>query len=389
MRRVLREQYALLFDRAWSIWGAALLIAALNVFLFAYDRPWTASDGARNWGDWLFSGLGLIDRSDLVAPWLYSGSVLNLGLLAGALASALLSRQFAVRVAPPAELAKGGLGGLLMGVGAVLAFGCNIGGFFSATSALSLSGLAMMVGLGVGAYIGIRYIVWEVAHWPALSRGRSYTLGADRGVGRGLQPWLGVAVLVLLVVGLPWAYTRAGYVPQAGFLLFGVAFGIIFQRSRFCLVRAFREPFLTGEGDHARAAALALSVSTIGFAILKFTDLKDRGEWVFPGFWVGGLLGGILFGVGMTLAGGCGAGSLWRAGEGHVKLWCAVLAFAVGAAAARALLSEAGWLQKLGAAIFLPSLVGWGGSIALIAVVMVAWYLFAAWNEETQRFSLT
>jgi uncharacterized protein len=294
-----------------------------------------------------------------------------------------------VRVAPPAELAKGGLGGLLMGVGAVLAFGCNIGGFFSATSALSLSGLAMMVGLGVGAYIGIRYIVWEVAHWPALSRGRSYTLGADRGVGRGLQPWLGVAVLVLLVVGLPWAYTRAGYVPQAGFLLFGVAFGIIFQRSRFCLVRAFREPFLTGEGDHARAAALALSVSTIGFAILKFTDLKDPDEWVFPGFWVGGLLGGILFGVGMTLAGGCGAGSLWRAGEGHVKLWCAVLAFAVGAAAARALLSEAGWLQKLGAAIFLPSLVGWGGSIALIAVVMVAWYLFAAWNEETQRFSLT
>jgi uncharacterized protein len=389
MRRVLREQYALLFDRAWSIWGAALLIAALNVFLFAYDRPWTASDGARNWGDWLFSGLGLIDRSDLVAPWLYSGSVLNLGLLAGALASALLSRQFAVRVAPPAELAKGGLGGLLMGVGAVLAFGCNIGGFFSATSALSLSGLAMMVGLGVGAYIGIRYIVWEVAHWPALSRGRSYTLGADRGVGRGLQPWLGVAVLALLVLGLPWAYTRAGYVPQAGFLLFGVAFGIIFQRSRFCLVRAFREPFLTGEGDHARAAALALSVSTIGFAILKFTDLKDPDEWVFPGFWVGGLLGGILFGVGMTLAGGCGAGSLWRAGEGHVKLWCAVLAFAVGAAAARALLSEAGWLQKLGAAIFLPSLVGWGGSIALIAVVMAAWYLFAAWNEETQRFSLT
>ena len=45
------------------------------------------------------------------------------------------------------NVVKGGAGGLLMGVGAVLAFGCNIGGFFSATSALSLSGLGMMLGI--------------------------------------------------------------------------------------------------------------------------------------------------------------------------------------------------------------------------------------------------
>lgn len=49
------------------------------------------------------------------------------------------------------ELLKGGVGGLLMRMGAVLAFGCNVGGFFSATSALSLSGLTMMLELGAGA----------------------------------------------------------------------------------------------------------------------------------------------------------------------------------------------------------------------------------------------
>ena len=388
MRGVLREQYELLFGRTWSVWAAALLVGTLNVFVFAYDRPWTASDGARNWGDWLLVGLGVLERPDLIAPWLYSGSILNLGALAGALAAALLSREFAVRVAPPGELLKGGVGGLLMGMGAVLAFGCNLGGFFSATSALSLSGLAMMLGLGVGTYAGLRYLLWEVERWPALSRGKTYTFAGPGPEGRGAQPCVGAVLLLLLVLGLPYVYSRSGYVPQAGFLLFGVAFGVILQRSRFCLVRAFREPFLTGEGDHTRAAALALVVSAIGFTILKFTDLKDKGEWVFPGFWIGALLGGLIFGLGMTLAGGCGAGSIWRAGEGHVKLWCAVALFAAGTSLTRLVLAQAGLVQKLGSAVFLPTVIGWGGALALVVVVMAAWYLFAAWNEQSQTFSL-
>ena len=65
---------------------SALVIAALSVFLFAFDRPWTASDGLRNWGDWLFQSLGFTIQADLLPPHLYSGSVLNFGLLFGGLA---------------------------------------------------------------------------------------------------------------------------------------------------------------------------------------------------------------------------------------------------------------------------------------------------------------
>jgi uncharacterized membrane protein YedE/YeeE len=171
------------------------------------------------------------------------------------------------------------------------------------------------------------------------------------------------------------------------FLVFGVAFGVIFQRSRFCLVRAFREPFMTGEGDHTRAAALALAISMLGFAILKFADLKDRGEWVFPGAGVGALLGGLIFGVGMVLAGGCGAGSIWRAGEGQVKLWATVACFALGASLARLVLVQTGGQQRLGAAVFLPAWLGWGGAIVLVLGVMAAWAAFATWNESARRFS--
>jgi len=379
-------QYAALFSRPWVVWGSGVLVATLNVFLFAFDRPWTASDGLRNWGDWVLTGIGVVRRPDLLPPWLYSGSLLNLGVVVGGTIAALLSREFAIRVPPGAELAKGAAGGLLMGVGAVLAFGCNIGGFFSATSALSLSGLGMMLGLGVGAFLGLRYLVWEVAHRPSWSRGggRIYLQAGDRAAAR--QPWAGALVVVLIVTVL-FLYARAGYGTQGIFLLFGLAFGVVFQRSRFCLVRAFREPFLTGDAEHTRAAALALVVSTLGFAILKFTDLKDKSEWVFAAAGVGSLAGGLAFGIGMTLAGGCGAGSLWRAGEGQVKLWVAIACFALGVSLVRLAAAQTGLLQKLGAAVFLPSALGWGGAIVLIVAIALGWAMLATWNEATGRFS--
>jgi len=184
-----------------------------------------------------------------------------------------------------------------------------------------------------------------------------------------------------------FAYSRAGYVAQGVFLLFGGALGLIFQRSRFCLVRAFREPFMTGDAEHTRAAALALVISTVGFAILKFTDLKDKSEWVFPAAGAGALGGGLVFGVGMTLAGGCGAGSIWRAGEGQVKLWAAIACFALGGSLARLVAAPTAILKELGAAVFLPSAIGWGGALALVILVMAAWALGATWNEEHRRFS--
>ena len=382
----LQAQREALFGRAWPVWGAAVLVATINVFLFAFDRPWTASDGMRNWGDWLFTGLGVINRPDLVAPWLYSGSLLNLGVLVGGAGAALLAREFAIRVPAGGELAKGALGGALMGVGSILAFGCNVGGFFSAVSALSLAGFGMMLGLGLGAFLGLRYLLWELEHRPGWSRARGRASAATKEPHARRQPLLGALVLAA-VLAAPFVYAATGYPRQGVFLLFGAAFGVVFQRSRFCLVRAFREPFMTGEASHTRAAALALVLSTLGFAILKYTDAKDRGEWVFAAVGVGALLGGTLFGIGMTLAGGCGAGSIWRAGEGQVKLWAALVCFAAGASLARLALTQSGATSKLGVAVFLPAVIGWGGALALVVAVMAAWSLAATWNEDARKFS--
>jgi uncharacterized membrane protein YedE/YeeE len=386
MKSLLAAHYELLFRHPWPVWAAAVLVATTGVFLFAFDRPWTASDGLRHWGDWIFTGLALRPRSDLAPPWLYSASLLNAGVLLGGLVAALLSREFAVRVPPAGELVKGTLGGVLMGVGAVLAFGCNIGGFFSATSALSLAGLGMMVGLGVGALVALRYLMWELAHRPGWSSGRARVWGATGAGPRSRQPWTG-AVLLVLLLAFPFLYGQAGYGRQGVILLFGVVFGVVFQRSRFCLVRAFREPFLTGDAEHTRAAALALAISALGFAILKVTDLKDQSEWVFPAAGAGALVGGFLFGIGMTLAGGCGVGSIWRAGEGQVKLWVAIAGFAIAASVARLAAAETGLLSRLGFAVFLPAVLGWGGALVLVLAIVAGWALVATWNEQSGTFS--
>ena len=97
MTRLFAAQHEALFGRPWPVWGAAILVAVANVFLFAFDRPFTASDGVRNWGDWVLTGVGVVRRPDLIAPWLYSGSMLNLGVAAGALIAAL--REPRVRAA--------------------------------------------------------------------------------------------------------------------------------------------------------------------------------------------------------------------------------------------------------------------------------------------------
>ena len=188
-----RKGYERLFEKQWPIWIGGLLLGIGNVFLFAFDRPWTVSNGVRNWGDWLFNEIGLI-QINVLPPNIFSSSILCFGMIIGSLAAALLGRQFQVRMAPARELFKGMFGGALMGIGAALAFGCNIGGFFSAISALSMAGVAMMFGLGIGAFVGLKLLVWEIEYLPATSWGAQKNPKVDNASGASskTQPILGL-----------------------------------------------------------------------------------------------------------------------------------------------------------------------------------------------------
>jgi hypothetical protein len=145
---------------------------------------------------------------------------------------------------------------------------------------------------------------------------------------------------------------------------------------------------MTGEAGIAKAIALSIILGSVGVAVLKWTGVRADSTYVIPAFWGGSLFGGLIFGIGMVIAGGCGSGTLWRVAEGQLKLWAALLTFATFNSLTTTLLRSTGWRQKLGRAIFLPDVFGWGGSLLFIALVLLLWYLFVTWNEETNKFTI-
>ena len=108
----------------------------------------------------------------------------------------------------------------------------------------------------------------------------------------------------------------------------------------------------------SKAIALSVIISVLGFAALKWTGLRGEDVYVPQAFWFGGLAGGIIFGFGMVVAGGCGSGSVWRAGEGQVKLILAVICFALSTSLFKVLIKSSSALTALmGHRVFLPDFI--------------------------------
>ena len=392
---LLKDGYAKIFFKKWPAWLGGLLIGITSVITFAWARPWGVVGGMREWIDWLFYYAGLYGSHPYYNPLLSSSSILTFGLLWGAFSSALLSKEFTVKVAPPFELVRGAVGGIFMGIGTTMAAGCNVGGFFSATSALSLSGLAMMAGLIVGVNLEIRYVYWELEH-IRFKRGEGQLARPMTGSRdwKKLQPYWG-ALAATAAFGGAFVYRSHGidpasgysYVQTSGLLLLGLAFGIIVHRTRFAFLQGFREPFATGNADQSRAMAVAVIVSVLGFAALKESGLRSEWAYVTPTFWVGSFVGGIVFGFGMPFAGGCGSGTCWRWAEGGVKQMIAFLCLGLSNSLSQTYLNSSETLTSImGKRIFLPHYLSYHWTVILIVSIMLFYYLVMSWNEKTRAF---
>jgi len=106
--------------------------------------------------------------------------------------------------------------------------------------------------------------------------------------------------------------------------LAGLGAGVIMQRSRFCFVSGIRDLTLFGATGMARAVLVALFAASL-LGPLAITWRLSVGlpvpELVGPPIQAT-VLGGLVFGFGMVIAGSCGAGTFWRLGEGQLsQLW--------------------------------------------------------------------
>lgn len=117
----------------------------------------------------------------------------------------------------------------------------------------------------------------------------------------------------------------------AGALLIGLVFGVAAQRSRFCVVAAMSNWVLFRDHRQLHAYATALGVAILGTALLETGGWADIGESSYRSArldWAGLLLGGLVFGFGSMLAGGCATRTLIRSAEGNLGALATLLALA-------------------------------------------------------------
>lgn len=132
----------------WSWRSAGIALGCIGIAAWlasaASGRPYGLSmtGPLRTWFDWALAGETRLD-------W---GSVLIVGLIAGSFAAAVLHRELRWRVPPGPRLLQSGAGGIVMGLGAQLAGGCNIGHSLTGLSVLSLGSAVTTAAILAGAW---------------------------------------------------------------------------------------------------------------------------------------------------------------------------------------------------------------------------------------------
>jgi hypothetical protein len=134
---------------------------------------------------------------------------------------------------------------------------------------------------------------------------------------------------------------------------------------------------------------VGLAVATLGFAVFMSRQVPFPALGLLPqeanvlplGLHV--VLGGLLFGAGMVVAGGCVSGSIYRMGEGYVASWASFGGILLGLLAASYTWN---WWWRVqiadGARWWLPAYVGHGGAVVLTLLALLLVYLLLLWWES-------
>jgi uncharacterized protein len=167
--RTVRRGWRRLMQGPWPLLAGAVALAIGNfATLYLAGRPWGITSAFALWGSKI-----LMAFDPNVASWPYwqgaraaslqqsifydVTSVMDFGIMLGALLAAGLAGKFnpTWRVSASSLLAAV-VGGLLLGYGARLAYGCNIGAYFSGIASGSLHGWCWFVAAFIGNMLGTR-----------------------------------------------------------------------------------------------------------------------------------------------------------------------------------------------------------------------------------------
>lgn len=153
----------------WSLMAGAVALAVVGILCFLiFQRPWGVTSGFALWGAKILdaAGIGVADwtywqgwRASLLNDSVFANrtSLMNFGIIFGAMAAAALAGRFRPTLRlTPRDLVTAIIGGLLMGYGARLAYGCNIGAYLGGIASGSMHGFWWLIWGFAGSLLGTR-----------------------------------------------------------------------------------------------------------------------------------------------------------------------------------------------------------------------------------------
>ncbi|HET7627762.1 MAG TPA: YeeE/YedE family protein [Bacillales bacterium] len=152
---------------SWPLWVGAIVLAVLNALTLMFrGHPWGVTSAFALWGSQAAQSIG-IDVTD----WTYwqgakaaqlnqsvfkdSTSVMDFGVILGAFVASAAAGLFKLPKLGGKVIAASMVGGILMGYGARIAFGCNIGAYFGGIASFSLHGYVWMVAALAGTFLSL------------------------------------------------------------------------------------------------------------------------------------------------------------------------------------------------------------------------------------------
>ena len=328
-----KQQYLIKF---WAPLPAVIAAGILSTYYFGITGTfWAVTGEFTRWG-----GLVLQLFGAHPAQWGYfkviglEGSPLEridgmmiIGMFGGCFAAALWANNVKLRMPQHRiRILQAILGGMIAGFGARLAMGCNLAAFFTGIPQFSLHAWFFALATAVGSYFGARFTLLPMFRIPVklqkVSAASPLTQKPDQAKRRFR---LGMIIFFAVVA---WGGLTAMNAPKLGLaMLFGVGFGLLIERAQICFTSAFRDLWITGRTHMAKAIIIGMAVSAIGIFSYVQMGLAPKIMWAGPN----AIIGGVLFGFGIVLAGGCETGWMYRAVEGQVHFWWVGLGNIVGA----------------------------------------------------------
>lgn len=389
----MKSLYAKLFRNYWSPYLAMALAGLLSAVYFGITKTVWAVTGeftrlAGHVMEWFGADVSSWSYFQLIGM---KGTTFNRtdgwivwGMFIGALIMVLLNNNFKLRIPrQKRRWAQSFAGGIVAGFGARLALGCNLAAFFTGVPQFSLHAWIFMVATAGGTYLGAKLVV--TPWWKGKPRLAKGALERPTPQTSAIQPYLG-GIVAVAYAGLIVYFFASGQRMLGVAALFGAMFGILIERGQICFTSAFRDLWISGRATMTKAIILGMAISSIAtLAVIVIYGMEPITK--IAG--LSTLIGGLLFGIGIVMAGGCETGMMYRLMEGQIVFLPVFIGNVLGAGALAYAWDHLGVydaLVKSGSKINLIDVMGHAGALAATLVVLAAGFIVAVYWQKHYRF---